>query len=81
MINKIYILLNRIYLIFNQMQIDHGLLLILKVKYYVYSFVEFLFRIDRRRGRKSLQDYLRKNHEIFKLQVNLSLKYQSIFFF
>ncbi len=45
------------------------------------KFVKFLFRIDRRRGRKSLQDYLRKNHEIFKLQVNLSLKYQSIFFF
>ncbi len=39
----------------------------------------FFFRIDRRRGRKSLQDYLRKNHEIFKLQVNLSLKYQLIF--
>jgi hypothetical protein len=33
------------------------------------------FLTDRRRGRKSLQDYLQKNHEIFTLQVNVQLNF------
>jgi hypothetical protein len=39
------------------------------------------FSIDRRKGRKNLQDYLRKNHEIFKLQVEILYKKFDSFYF
>ncbi|CAF3556586.1 unnamed protein product [Rotaria socialis] len=36
------------------------------------------FLLDRRRDRQSLQDYLRKNNEIFKIQYILNIKYEEI---
>jgi hypothetical protein len=39
------------------------------------KFVRIFSLIDRRRRRKNLKDYLRKNHEIFTLQVNISLNF------
>ncbi len=63
------------------MRIDHGLLRILKVKFFNIKNCSIAIHIDRRRGRKSLQDYLKKTREIFTLQVNIQLNFNHEFFF